>query len=155
MQSCPAIQHQVNMPSWLSKVPSWLRKNALFLSQSAFSNFAPHVITDWNRLHTVLLLFLMMILPTLSLLDLKAFWQFWQALTSSACCHRTPVSDSWIWAICIWDKGNKNNNWHTRIKSHCKGSRTTQSICTWELTLPGWKRVFCVCLPLHCLHVMT
>ena len=32
------------MPSWLTKVPSWLRKNALCLSQSAFSKFAPHVI---------------------------------------------------------------------------------------------------------------
>ena len=45
MQTCSANQHQVIMPSWLPKVPSWLRKNALILSQSAFSNFAPHVIS--------------------------------------------------------------------------------------------------------------
>ena len=32
------------MPSWLQKLPSWLRKNALRLSQSALSNFAPYVI---------------------------------------------------------------------------------------------------------------
>ena len=44
MQACSANQHQVIMPSWLPKVPSWLRKNALCLSQSAFSNFALHVI---------------------------------------------------------------------------------------------------------------
>ena len=44
MQACSTNQHQVIMPSWLPKVPSWLRKNALCLSQSAFSNFAPHVI---------------------------------------------------------------------------------------------------------------
>ena len=44
MQACSASQHQVIMPSWLSKVPSWLRKNALCLSQSALSNFALHVI---------------------------------------------------------------------------------------------------------------
>ena len=37
-------QHQVIMPSWSPKVPSWLRKNALCLSQSAFSNFAPYMI---------------------------------------------------------------------------------------------------------------
>ena len=37
MQACSANQHQVIMPSWL-------RKNALCLSQSAFSNFALHVI---------------------------------------------------------------------------------------------------------------
>ena len=34
-----------SVPSWLPKVPLWLRKNALCLSQSAFSNFAPHVIS--------------------------------------------------------------------------------------------------------------
>ncbi len=44
MQACSANRHQVIMPSWLPKVPSWLRKNALCLSQSAFSNFALHVI---------------------------------------------------------------------------------------------------------------
>ena len=44
MQACSANQHQVIMPSWLPKVPSWLRKNALCFSQSAFSNFALHVI---------------------------------------------------------------------------------------------------------------
>ena len=38
MQACSANQHQV-------VTPSWLRKNALCLSQSAFSNFALHVIT--------------------------------------------------------------------------------------------------------------
>ena len=48
MQACSANQHQVIMPSWLPKVPSWLRKNALCLSQSAFSNFALHVITMCN-----------------------------------------------------------------------------------------------------------
>ena len=44
--------HQVIMPSWLPKVPSWLRKNALCLSQSAFSNSAPYVIkfeNNWER----------------------------------------------------------------------------------------------------------
>ena len=48
MQTCSASQHQVIMPSWLPKVPSWLRKNALCLSQSAFSNFALHVINNVN-----------------------------------------------------------------------------------------------------------
>ena len=47
MQACSANQHQVIMPSWLPKVPSWLRKNALCLSQSAFSNFALHVINSF------------------------------------------------------------------------------------------------------------
>ena len=45
MQECSANQYQVIMPSWLPKVPSWLRKNVLCLSQSAFSNFAPYVIS--------------------------------------------------------------------------------------------------------------
>ena len=44
MQACSANHHQVIMPSWLPKVPSWLRKNALCLSETAFSNFALHVI---------------------------------------------------------------------------------------------------------------
>ena len=48
MQACSANQHQVIMPSWLPKVPSWLRKNALCLGQSAFSNFALHVIKLLN-----------------------------------------------------------------------------------------------------------
>ena len=49
MQACSANQLQVIMPSWLPKVPSWLRKNALCLSQSAFSNFALHVISRLSR----------------------------------------------------------------------------------------------------------
>ena len=49
MQACSANQHQVIMPSWLPKVPSWWRKNALCLSQSAFSNFSPHVINADNN----------------------------------------------------------------------------------------------------------
>ena len=48
MQAYSANQHQVIMLSWLPKVSLWLRKNALFLSQSAFSNFAPHVINCEN-----------------------------------------------------------------------------------------------------------
>ena len=49
MQACSANQHQVIMPSWLPKVPTWLRKNALYLSQSGFSNFALYVINIWNE----------------------------------------------------------------------------------------------------------
>ena len=49
MQARLANQHQVIMPSWLPKVPSWLRKNALCLSQSAFSNFAPYVIIAFTK----------------------------------------------------------------------------------------------------------
>ena len=56
MQARLANQHQVIMPSWLPKVPSWLRKNALCLSQSAFSNFAPYVIKwEITKFVTVLL----------------------------------------------------------------------------------------------------
>ena len=45
MQACSANQHQVIMPSWL-------RKNALCLSQSAFSNFALHVINYLTKFGT-------------------------------------------------------------------------------------------------------
>ena len=38
IQARPANQHQEIMPSWLPKMLLWLRKNALCLSQSAFSN---------------------------------------------------------------------------------------------------------------------
>ena len=46
MQACSANQHQEIMPSWLPKVHSRLRRNALCLIQSAFSNFALHVINN-------------------------------------------------------------------------------------------------------------
>ena len=42
LQACSANQHQVIMAPWLPKLPSWLRKNSLYVSQSEFSNFAPH-----------------------------------------------------------------------------------------------------------------
>ena len=45
MQACSANQHQVIMPSITKSALVIKGKNAFFLSESAFSNFAPHVIS--------------------------------------------------------------------------------------------------------------
>ena len=70
MRTCSANQHQVVMPSLLPKVSWWLRKNALRLSQSAFSNFAPDVITGIIRVSVRVSFSLWLITHTSTLLIL-------------------------------------------------------------------------------------
>ena len=47
----PLVQKNFIINNVAKELPYWLRKKALYLSQSAFSNFAPppHVISSWNR----------------------------------------------------------------------------------------------------------
>ena len=98
MQACSASQHQVIMPSWLSKVPSWLRKNALCLSQSAFSNFALHVRNSeitygYPKAHKTMIWLKELNYQVIELL-LVFSHQHYPSLSFSAT-HTSPVHISW------------------------------------------------------------
>ena len=119
MQACSANQHQVIMPSWLPKVPSWLRKNALCLSQSAFSNFALHVITALSKY----LVFSLSLNP----LNPEAFyekgisWTFWWFLGSIS----VKLPSIWSKCTCITTAW-LSCHWHRDLRHFDSGMRRNQ-----------------------------